>query len=184
MRATPRARSASIDMKMSTPSATSTVQSHFTSSEKTCATSAEPTSAPSTTASAIGSAISPRAANEASSMVVAVELCRIPVMPTPAMNPPMRVRAYVEIARRSCEPNARVMPVRTMRTPQSSSATLPRKVANSSVPDIIVPRLLLAPNRRRGLHDSFATIDRKCGFERELAFSLSPLLRGEGADER
>ena len=41
----------------------------------------------------VGGAISPRAANEASSIVVAVELCRMPVMPTPAMNPPMRVRA-------------------------------------------------------------------------------------------
>ena len=80
-------------MNTSTPSATSTVHSHFTSSENTCATMAEPTSAPSTTASAIGSAIRPRAANEASSIVVAVELCRMPVMPTPARNPPMRVRA-------------------------------------------------------------------------------------------
>ena len=93
MRATPRALSASVDMNTSTPMATSTLHSHFTSSENTCATIAEPTSAPSTTASASGSAIRPRAANEASSIVVAVELCRMPVMPTPAKNAPMRVRA-------------------------------------------------------------------------------------------
>src|SRR6476619_2864632 len=52
MRATPRARSASVDMNSSTPSATSTVHSHFTSSENTCATTAEPTSAPRMTAPA------------------------------------------------------------------------------------------------------------------------------------
>src|SRR5205809_151693 len=55
-----------------------------------------------------------------------------------------------------------------MRTPQSRSATLPRKVANSSVPDIIVAKLLLAPTQGAACM-SFATIDRKCGFERELA---------------
>ena len=90
MRATPRARSASVDMNTSTPSATSTVHSHFTSNENTCATIAEPTSAPSMTASASGSAIRPRAANEASSSVVAVELCRMPVTPMPARKAPMR----------------------------------------------------------------------------------------------
>ena len=68
MRATPRALSASVDMNTSTPMATSTLHSHLISSENTCATMAEPTSAPSTTASASGSAIRPRAANEASSM--------------------------------------------------------------------------------------------------------------------
>ena len=93
MRATPRARSASVDMNSSTPSATSTVHSHFTSSENTCATTAEPTSAPRMTASASGSAISPRAANEASSKVVAVELCSTPVTPMPAQKAAMRVRA-------------------------------------------------------------------------------------------
>ena len=93
MRATPRARSASVDMNTSTPIATSTVQSHFTSKENTCATIAEPTSAPRMTASASGSAIRPRPANEASSIVVAVELCRMPVTPIPARNAPIRVRA-------------------------------------------------------------------------------------------
>ncbi len=73
----------------STPIATSTVQNHFTSKENTCATIAEPTSAPRMTASASGSVIRPRPANEASSSVVAVELCRMPVTPIPAKNAPI-----------------------------------------------------------------------------------------------
>jgi hypothetical protein len=42
--------------------------------------------------------------------------------------------------------------VRTMRTPQSRSATLPRNVANNSVPDI----QLTFSKRMRRAFDSFA----------------------------
>src|SRR6476620_4045846 len=58
------------------------------------------------------------------------------------------------------------MPVRTMRTPQSRSATLPRKVANNSVPDIPVLQCLRVSNRPVRSHDDFVTIGRNCGFER------------------
>src|SRR6185295_13061879 len=60
------------------------------------------------------------------------------------------------------------MPVRTIRTPQSSSATLPMKVANNSVPDI---RCVEPPcaDSSAAPHDSFVTVDGKCGFKRENA---------------
>ena len=136
MRATPRALSASVDRNVNTPNATSNVHSHLMSNEKACAAIDEPTSAPSMTASASGSAIRPRPAKEASRRAVAVELCRMPVTPMPARNALMRVRVRVEMIRRSVAPKARIIPVRTIRTPQSRSATLPRNVAKSSVPDI------------------------------------------------
>ena len=136
MRAMPRALSACEDMKVNTPTATRIVHSHLMSKEKICAATDEPTSAPSMTASASGSAIKPRPAKEASSKAVAVELCRMPVTPMPERNALMRVRVRVATTRRSAAPKARIMPVRTMRTPQSRSATLPRNVANNSVPDI------------------------------------------------
>jgi len=114
-------------MKVSTPTPTSNDHSHLMLNENACAAMVEPTSAPSITASAIGSAINPRAANEASSNAVAVELCSRPVRPTRETNPLPRPITCVVSTRRSAAPNARVMPVRTMRTPQSRSATLPMK---------------------------------------------------------
>ena len=135
-RAMARGLSASVAMNRITPAPTSTDHSQVMLNENTCAAMVEPTSAPSITASAIGSAISPRAANEASSSAVAVELCSRPVRPTPATNALPRPVTRVAMMRRSAAPNARVMPVRTMRTPHSSSATPPTKAKSSSVPGI------------------------------------------------
>ena len=101
MRAMPRVLSASDAMKVKTPTPTSSVHSHLMSKEKICAAIEEPTSAPSITASAIGSAIRPRPAKEASRSAVAVELCRMPVTPMPARNALMRVRVRVAMMRRS-----------------------------------------------------------------------------------
>ena len=139
------------------------------SSENTCATIAEPTSAPSTTASASGSAIRPRAANEASSMVVAVELCRMPVMPTPAKNAPMRVRAYVRnrLAQRRAE-RARHAGAHHAHAPEQE-----RDAAEEGGEQFGAGHLWrktsIARESAHGSHDRFATIDRSCGIPRDIA---------------
>ena len=105
--------------------------------DRTCAVSVVPTLAPSMTASAIDKGIRPRPAKEASSRAVAVLDCRMPVRPTPPAKAVNRLREQAPMARRSAAPNARVSPVRTMRTPQSSRQTLPKTFRTVSTPCMI-----------------------------------------------
>ena len=108
-----------------TPAAIMSGDTQLRSNDRTCAVSVVPTLAPSMTASAIDSEISPRPAKEASSSAVAVLDCSTPVRPTPPANAVKRLREQAPIARRSAAPKARVRPVRTMRTPHRRRATLP-----------------------------------------------------------
>jgi hypothetical protein len=108
-----------------TPAAIISGETHVRSNDRTWAVRVVPTLAPSMTASAIDSVISPRPAKEASRSAVAVLDCSTPVRARPPPNAVKRLREQAPIARRSAAPKARVRPVRTMRTPHSSRATLP-----------------------------------------------------------
>ena len=114
-----------LDRKAITPVAIMSGETQVRSNDRTCAVSVVPTLAPSMTASAIESGMRPRPANDASSSAVAVLDCSTPVRPRPPANAVKRLREHAPIARRSAAPKARVRPVRTMRTPHSSRATLP-----------------------------------------------------------
>ena len=73
-------------LKATTPAITPSAHSHLMSKANTCAISVVPTSAPSITASATGSAISPWPANEESNSAVAVALCSTAVTAAPMPN--------------------------------------------------------------------------------------------------
>ncbi len=124
-RAMPRARSLSRLMNRTTPPATRTDHSHFTSKARIWATTVEPTSAPSIMASAVDRAIRPRPANEPTISAVAVLDCRRLVTANPLKKAEAVLCDDSATKRRSSEPSARTTPVRTMRTPHTSSATLP-----------------------------------------------------------
>ena len=137
MRPPPRMWSFSEALNSTTPMNSRAAQIHLISMEYTWATSAVPTSAPSMMASARGNVTSLRLANEASSSAVAVALCSKPVTPTPTANALARLEQALPSSERSEAPKARVMPVRTMRTLQRSSATPPISVTRSSLPSIL-----------------------------------------------
>ena len=137
MRPPLRSRSPDAAWNSTTPSSRPTAHSHLISNANACATSVVPRSAPSITASATGRVTRPRPANEASSSAVAVALCRTAVMPRPAAKARNRSAEACASSDRSGPPNARVKPVRTMRTPQSSSATAPNSVKSSSLPAMV-----------------------------------------------
>ena len=107
------------------------------SNDSTCAASVVPTSAPSMTAKAMESGISPRPAKDERSSAVAVLDCSRPVMAMPPRNAVKRLREQAAMACRSVAPKARVRPVRTMRTPHSSKATLPMTFRTISAPCMI-----------------------------------------------
>ena len=107
------------------------------SNDRTWAAMVVPISAPSMTAKAIDSGISPRPAKEETSSDVAVLDCRRPVTAMPPRKAVTRLREQAAMARRSAAPKARVSPVRTMRTPHSSSATLPSTFRTVSTPCMI-----------------------------------------------
>ena len=101
---------------------------------KRAETMAEPTSAPSSTASPSDVPMAPLAAMPATIRVVAVPLPRMAVAMAPARNAEPRFprRTSMKCFRRS--PQARRTPVRTMRTPQSRRATPPSRLMITSVP--------------------------------------------------
>ncbi len=63
--------------------------------------------------------------------------CRRPVMARPPAKAVNRLREQAPMARRNAAPKARVSPVRTMRTPHSSKATLPTTFRMVSTPCMI-----------------------------------------------
>ena len=65
---------------------------------------------------------------------VAVELCTVAAASVPTSAPLMRLLVQKAMAERSDAPKARIMPVRIMRAPQSSSATPPRMPIRISLP--------------------------------------------------
>ena len=99
------------DRKKTTPKMMSSGESHERSSEKTCARSAVPTSAP----SMIGergaeSAIRFCETNELAMSAVALEDCTRPVTPRPARNAEKRLETLFERTRRRSAPKTRRMP--------------------------------------------------------------------------
>src|SRR6185369_6472358 len=132
-----RGWSCSLDRKPITPAAIISGDSQPRLKERTWDVRVVPTLAPSMTASAIDSGINPRPANEASSNAVAVLDCSSPVRPRPPAKAVKRFLEQAPMTRRSDAPNARVSPVRTMRTPHSSRATLPRTFRTVSTPCMI-----------------------------------------------
>src|SRR4051812_18902087 len=120
-----RGLSSSVDRNAMTPAPINSGETQPRSNERIWAAIVVPTSAPSMTARAIDSGISPRAAKEETNSEVAVLDCSRPVTAMPPAKAVMRLREQVAMARRRVAPKARVRPVRTMRTPHSSKATLP-----------------------------------------------------------
>jgi hypothetical protein len=106
--------------------------------ETSWAISDVPTSAPSMTASAIAVPTKPRAANDAVISAVAVELCSSDVTPRPQPNARNRLPSAEPMAARRSPPNARITPVRTMRSPQSRRATPPTRWIRIDVAPISV----------------------------------------------
>ena len=106
--------------KVSTPHSTSGGAIAATLKESTCATSAVPTLAPSMTASAGASAITPAAVNEVAIRPTAVLLWSSVVMPSPVKNARQRSPRLRSSARRKLLPNPRCTPVLTMWVPHSS----------------------------------------------------------------
>ena len=102
--------------------------SHDKSSENTTAITLEPTSAPSITASAAGSAIRPWPTKEDTISAVAVLDCTTAVTPTPESAAVTGVRTLRAMIWRRLAPNTRKMPVRTSWVPQTSSATAAKRL--------------------------------------------------------
>ncbi len=100
--------------------------SHVRSNDNTCTTIVVPTSAPKIIASAAAPPIKPRPAKDDKIRVVAVELCKTVVTANPTPNPWIGLPADIASMRRSSAPNERMTPVRTIRMPQSISATPPK----------------------------------------------------------
>ena len=141
------------DRKEITPIATINGDSQERSNERTCEVSVVPILAPSMTAMAIDRVINPRPAKEATSSAVAVLDCRIAVRATP---PPKAANLFFEqapITRRKVAPNARVRPVRTMRTPHSRSATAP-----ITLRIVVTPSMTPSPYASRADDQSFLTV--------------------------
>ena len=136
-----------------TPAAIISGESQPRSNDRTCAVRVVPTLAPSMTASAIGSGIRPRPAKEETSSEVAVLDCSRPVRPMPPRKAVKRFLEQAAMARRSAAPKARVRPVRTMRTPHSSRATLP-----SDVQDGVDAMHDRGPYASLAVRESFLTI--------------------------
>ncbi len=111
--------------KAITPIRISAGDSQEISNDRTCTTSVVPTSGPSIRASPAPTAIRPRLAKETSRSTVAVELCSSPATPTPRAKELSRCLVKWPRTLRISAPYARVIPVRTMRVAQSSSATPP-----------------------------------------------------------
>jgi hypothetical protein len=106
------------ERKNTTPKKMSSGESQDRSSEKSCARSAVPTSAPSMIASAAGSAIRFWLTNELVMRAVALDDCTSPVTPMPARKAEPRVEVPFDRTRRKSEPNTRSTPVRTMCVPR------------------------------------------------------------------
>ena len=132
-----RALSCSLDRKAMTPAPISSGDTQPRSNDRTWAAMVVPISAPSMMAKAIDSGIRPRPAKEETSSEVAVLDCSRPVTAMPPRKAVKRLREQAAMARRSAAPKARVSPVRTMRTPHSSSATLPSTFRTVSTPCMI-----------------------------------------------
>ena len=115
------------ERKKITPKRMRSGESHDRSSEKICAISAVPTSAPSMIASAAGSATRFCETNELVRSAVALDDCTIPVTPRPARSAEKRFVTLFESTRRRSAPNTRSTPVRTMCVPHTSRATLARR---------------------------------------------------------
>src|SRR5215208_5267251 len=109
-------------MKAITPAMSSTGTRPERSKARACTTRVEPTSAPSITASAAESAISPRSANDTTMSPVADELCTALATPMPARQARSGLAVACATARRKRSPKARSTPVRTIRVAQSRSA--------------------------------------------------------------
>ena len=100
-----------------------------------------PRSAPSMTASAGAVSTRPRPANDATTSAVAVLLCRMRGDASPARKAVRRLRSEIRSRCRRSAPNTRMMPVRTMRVPHSSSATAPSSSIRMSVAELASGRL-------------------------------------------
>src|SRR5262245_11172720 len=103
-------------------------------SEKRALTVAEPRSAPSSAESPALGVIRPLPANPVRMSAVAVPLCRINVAPSPAATARWRRDNLLRRTPFSQSPQARVTPVRTIRTPHSSMATPAIRLIRISAP--------------------------------------------------
>ncbi len=136
-RPTPFARSVPRERKTTTPKAAKTGQSEAILNASSCAAIVVPTSAPNITASAADSPISPRPAKEPTIIATAVLDCSITAAITPLPNALQRLRKADVSSRRNSGPSARVTPVRTIRMPQISNATLPTSSRRICVPAML-----------------------------------------------
>ena len=99
-------------------------------------TTAEPRSAPSSTARPSEVPMAPEAAIPATISVIAVPLPKMAVAAPPAAKACNRPPRRCSMKRFSRSPQARMMPVRTMRTPHKSSATPPSRLTMTAVPGV------------------------------------------------
>ena len=112
-------------VKSTKPVMTAAGESQRRSTAKSWAATAVPISAPSITARAAARPIIRRSAKAPVMIAVAVELCSGTVMKKPAATAEKRLPAARRRMSRRDEPNARLTPVRTICTPQSSKAMPP-----------------------------------------------------------
>src|SRR5215203_6023355 len=134
-------------MKAITPAMSSTGTRPERSKARACTTRVEPTSAPSITASAAESAISPRSANDTTMSPVADELCTALATPMPARQARSGLAVACATARRKRSPKARSTPVRTIRVAQSRSAMPPRRLRRTVWPATVAECLAGLPLR-------------------------------------
>src|SRR5258706_3270077 len=133
------------ERKKITPKKMSSGESHDRSSEKSCAMSAVPTSAPSMMASAAPSPIRFCDTKELALMSLALDDWTRLVTPSPARNAEPRPETLFESTRRRVAPYTRRIPGRTMCVPQTRSATLARRLRSISI------GLASAPGQAEGL---------------------------------
>ncbi len=136
IRPTSRVRSSPAPSAVATPATSSSGVSAERSNDSACTTSVVPRSAPSITASAGASPISPRPTKPDSSIAVAVALCSTAAAPTPAAAARSRFRVAAASARRISGPKLPRTPVLTMLVPHSSSATPPSRLSRIMWPDM------------------------------------------------
>ncbi len=134
-----------------TPASSSSGTSQSARNSNNCTTSAEPTSAPSTIASATEAVIVPAAMNEVASIATAVELCNSTATPAPASAASAGRPAPSRSQRRSGTEKARSTPVRTSRTDQINSAAAPAMCTRkrttpgfSTLPPVLPGRMMRA----------------------------------------
>ena len=119
-------------LKNSTPPpSSSTGTSRLRSNDRICTTRAEPKSAPSISASPVGTLSTPLPAKPAASTATAVELCSSTAIPAPTPAARSRPEPLSRSTRRSAGSWLRSIPVRTMRTAHNSSVTDPARWSRS-----------------------------------------------------